>query len=64
MIDHAFKFDGRFHEGCVENAIPPSLLRFICMIEHGIDIKSKLTDRLCQFTVFSSGSFRQMFKGH
>ena len=24
MLDHDFKFDGRFHEGCVEDAIPPS----------------------------------------
>ena len=42
MIDHEFKFDGRFHEGCVEDAIPPSLLEFVCMIEHGVDIKSQL----------------------
>ena len=42
MIDHKFKFDGRFHEGCVEDAIPPSLLEFVCMIEHGVDIKSQL----------------------
>ena len=42
MIDHEFKFDSRFHKGCVENAIPPSLLEFVCMIEHGVDIKSQL----------------------
>ena len=24
LFDHDFKFDGRFHEGCVEDAIPPS----------------------------------------
>ena len=42
MIDHEFKFDGRFHEGCAKDAIPPSLLEFVCMIEHGVDIKSQL----------------------
>ena len=42
MIDHEFKFDGWFHEGCVEDAIPLSLLEFVCMIEHGVDIKSQL----------------------
>ena len=42
MIDHEFKLDGRFHEGCVEDAIPPSLLEFVCMIEHGSYIKSQL----------------------
>ena len=24
MLDHYLKFEGRFHEGCVEDAIPPS----------------------------------------
>ena len=38
MIDHEFKFDGGFYEGCVEDAIPPSLLEFVCMIEHGVDM--------------------------
>ena len=38
MIDHEFKFDGGFYEGCVEDAIPPSLLKFVCMIEHGVDM--------------------------
>ena len=42
MIDHEFKFDVRFHESCVEYAIPPSLFESICMIEHGVDIKSQL----------------------
>ena len=42
MIDHEFKFDGQFHKGCVEDAIPPSLLEFVCIIEHGVDIKSQL----------------------
>ena len=42
IIDHDFIFDGRFHEGRVEDAIPPSLLEFICMTEHGVDIKTQL----------------------
>ncbi|KAK5852481.1 hypothetical protein PBY51_023946 [Eleginops maclovinus] len=42
MLDHKFFFDGTFHEGCFEDAIPPSLLQFVGMIEHGADIKSQL----------------------
>ena len=42
MINHEFKFDGRIHKGCVEDAIQISLLEFVCMIEHGVDIKSQL----------------------
>ena len=41
MIDCEFKFDGRFQGGCVEDAIPPSLLEFVCIIEHGVDIISQ-----------------------
>eukprot|EP00058_Branchiostoma_floridae_P021206 XP_002606696.1 hypothetical protein BRAFLDRAFT_72537 [Branchiostoma floridae] len=41
MLDHKFSFEGTFHEG-IENAIPPSLLQFVGMIEHGADIKSQL----------------------
>ena len=43
MVDHEFKFDGQFHKGCVEDASPLSLLEFVCMIEHGVDIKSQLS---------------------
>ena len=42
MLDHKSKFDGAFQESCVEDAIPPALLQFVCMIEHGADIKSQL----------------------
>ncbi len=42
MIDHKSTFDGTFHEGCVEEAIPSTLLQFVGMIEHGADIKSQL----------------------
>lgn len=42
MTDHEFIFDGRFHESCVTDAVPPALLEFVCMIEHGADIKSQL----------------------
>ena len=42
MIDHKSAFAGTFHEGYVEYAIPSTLLQFVCMIEHGADIKSQL----------------------
>lgn len=29
MLDHKTSFDGTFQEGCVEQAIPPSLLQFV-----------------------------------
>ena len=36
------KCDGRFHVDSVENSIPPTLQQLVCMIEHGIDIKSQI----------------------
>lgn len=42
MLDHKSKFNETFHEGCIEEAIPSTLLQFIGMIEHGADIKSQL----------------------
>ena len=42
MLDHTSKFDGTFHDGCIEEAIPSSLVQFVGMIEHGADIKSQL----------------------
>ena len=42
MLDHKFTFDGTFQEGCIQDAIPPTLLQFVGMIEHGADIKSQL----------------------
>ena len=38
MIGHEFIFDGQFIKGCAEDAILPSLLEFICMIEHNVGI--------------------------
>ena len=35
MLDHTSKFDGTFHDGCIEEAIPSSLVQFVGMIEHG-----------------------------
>ena len=29
-------------EKCIDNTIPPGLLQFVCMIEHGVDIKSQI----------------------
>ena len=42
MLDHKSTFDGTFQEGCIQDAIPPTLLQFVGMIEHGADIKSQL----------------------
>ena len=42
MLDHTSTFDGTFHDGCIEEAIPSSLVQFVGMIEHGADIKSQL----------------------
>ena len=42
MLDHTSKFDGTFHDGCIEEAIPSSLVQFVGMIEHGADINSQL----------------------
>ena len=42
MLDHKSTFDGTFHEGCIKQAIPLTLLQFVGMLEHGADIKSQL----------------------
>ena len=42
MLDHTSTFGGTFHDGCIEEAIPSSLVQFMGMIEHGADIKSQL----------------------
>ena len=42
ILDHKSRFDGTFHEGCIKDAIPPTLLQFIGMVEHGTNIKSQL----------------------
>jgi hypothetical protein len=42
MIDHKSAFTGTFHERYVEYAIPSTFLQFVCIIEHGADIKSQL----------------------
>ncbi|KAJ8372701.1 hypothetical protein AAFF_G00277700 [Aldrovandia affinis] len=42
MLDHKSTFDGTFHELCIEQAIPLTLLQFVAMLvamlEHGADI--------------------------
>ena len=42
IINHKSKFNGNFDEQCIDDSIPPILLQFVCMIEHGADIKSQL----------------------
>ena len=40
MLDHKSTFDGTFHEGCIEQAIPFTLLQLVTMLEYRADIKS------------------------
>ena len=42
MLNHKSKFCGTYHEGCIQQAIPPTLLQFVAMLEHRTDIKSQL----------------------
>ena len=42
MINHKWKFDGKLDEEAIHSSLPPSLLQFVCMIEHGVDIESQL----------------------
>ena len=42
MISKGFSFGGSYYDGCVDDSLPPALLQFVCMIEHGVDIKSQL----------------------
>lgn len=41
ILDHQSRFDGTFSEPCVRNSVPPLLLQFVGMLEHGADIKSR-----------------------
>ena len=42
MLDQKSIFDGNFDNGCVEDAVPPSLLQFVGMVEHGAESKFQL----------------------
>ena len=42
MLDHKCKYKGNLHETSVYDSLPPALLQFVCMIEHGADINSQL----------------------
>ena len=42
MMEHKSTLNGTFDDQCVENSIPYFLLQFVCIIEHGVDIKSQL----------------------
>jgi hypothetical protein len=42
MIHHKSAFAETFHGGCVECAIPSTHFQFVCMIEHGADVRSQL----------------------
>lgn len=42
MVDHKSKFEGIIDDKSILDSIPATLLHFVCMIEHGTDIKSQL----------------------
>lgn len=42
MVEHKMPFKGSFHDNCIEDSLPSLLVQFVCMIEHGADIKSQL----------------------
>ena len=42
MLQHSVKFQCRFDEHDIEDAVPQSLLELVSMIEHGPDIESQL----------------------
>ena len=42
MLQHKSDFTSTCLDGCLEDAVPSSLLQFVRMIEHGADIKSQL----------------------
>ena len=40
MLQHKSQFNSTCLDGCLEDSVPSLLLQFVCMIEHGTDIKS------------------------
>ena len=42
MLHHKSNFSSTFHGTGLQRAAPPSLLQFVCMIEHGADTKSQI----------------------
>ena len=42
MLKPKSKFHGTYQEGCIQQAIPSTLLQFVSILEHVADIKSQL----------------------
>ena len=42
MLHHKSNFSSTFHDTDLQRLVPPSLLQFVCMIEHGADIKYQI----------------------
>jgi len=51
MLKHKRPFNGTFHDGCLEDSVPASLLQFVCMIENRADIKSQLEHGISKSTI-------------
>lgn len=43
MLNQTTKFSNIFQNNAIEEAVPTSLLQFVCMVEHGANIKSQLS---------------------
>ena len=56
MLGHKLKSDVTFHTGCSEEVIPPSPREFVCIIEHGADIKHVVYKLLRQVQGRSKGT--------
>ena len=46
MLEHTVKFEGKFDEGAIEDAVTQCLLELISMIEHDPHIESQLENGL------------------
>ncbi|KAK3882465.1 hypothetical protein Pcinc_013172 [Petrolisthes cinctipes] len=72
MLDHKSTFDGTFYEGCIEQAIPLTVLKFVAMLEHGMDFISQLRcgasksdlaiAQLLQYNCYARSSYSQILQ--
>lgn len=42
MVKHKCRFEGNLYKDSVHDSLPSALLQFVCMLEHGADIKSQI----------------------
>ena len=51
MLSHKWALEKTLNGDSIEEAVPPSLLEFVCMLEHGADIKSQIRYGASKFQV-------------